>query len=232
MDRQNRQFGLFALVLLLCGGVLVALLLPAVQAAREAARRAQSSNNLKQIGLALHTYHEIYGTFPPAIVTDKDGKPLYSGRVLLLPWFECQGLYGRFDKSKAWNSLENQGISDTEMMIFHDSSSTGDKRKTDYLFVTGKGTIFEAGRATKISEITDGTSNTIMVLEAKNSGISWAEPRDFDFSGPTALPQGNHPRGNIVLFGDGSVRFLPNTVAPQELRAAATRAGNENVTLP
>src|SRR5262245_40841618 len=66
-----------------CGGAGVALLLPAVQAAREAARRAQSSNNLKQIGLALHNYHSVHNTFPPAVVTDASGKPLYSGRVLL-----------------------------------------------------------------------------------------------------------------------------------------------------
>src|SRR4029079_19807679 len=62
-----------------CLGVLVALLLPAVQAAREAARRTQSNNNVKQIVLALHNYHDTYQTFPPAVVTDANGTPLYSG---------------------------------------------------------------------------------------------------------------------------------------------------------
>src|SRR5437867_7559265 len=69
--------------LVVCGGILAALLLPAIQAAREAARRAQSSNNLKQIALALHNYHDVHGSFPPAVVTDANGQPLYSGRVLL-----------------------------------------------------------------------------------------------------------------------------------------------------
>src|SRR6476661_8337983 len=59
--------------------VLVALLLPAVQAAREAARRMQSSNHLKQLGLAMQNYHDEYQCFPPAVVTDAGGKPLYSG---------------------------------------------------------------------------------------------------------------------------------------------------------
>src|SRR5258706_8959054 len=77
--------GMVALVL--CGGILVALLLPAVQQAREAARRMQSTNNVKQIVLALHTYHDVYQCFPPAVVKDKEGKPLYSGMVCLLPYF-------------------------------------------------------------------------------------------------------------------------------------------------
>ena len=80
------------LVVIAIIGVLVALLLPAVQSAREAARRMSCSNNLKQLGLALHNYHDVYGSFPPAIVRDSDGSPLYSGRVLLLPFLPGAGL--------------------------------------------------------------------------------------------------------------------------------------------
>ena len=67
---------------------MVALLLPAVQAAREAARRAQCTNNLKQIGLAMHNYHSAYNHFPAAAITDDDGKPLLSWRVAILPYIE------------------------------------------------------------------------------------------------------------------------------------------------
>src|SRR5436853_460824 len=142
--------------LLVCGGILVALLLPAVQAAREAARRMQSSNNLKQIGLALHNYHDAYSTFPPAVVTDYDGKPLYSGRVLLLPYLEQAALNDQFDKSKAWNSPENQALSQTVIRVFVDPSNPNQgSGQTDYLFVSGKGTIFEIGKTTKIMDITD-----------------------------------------------------------------------------
>src|SRR3954462_6657196 len=90
--------------LFVCGGVCLALLLPAVQAARQAARRAQSSNNLKQIMIALHNYHDANGSFPPAVVTDADGQPLYSGRVLLLPYLNQAALQSSLDLAEPWNS--------------------------------------------------------------------------------------------------------------------------------
>jgi prepilin-type processing-associated H-X9-DG protein len=214
--------------LVVCSGILVALLLPAVQAAREAARRAQSSNNLKQIGLALHQYHDIYSSFPPAVVTDDDGQPLYSGRVLLLPFLSQEALYEQFDKSKAWNSPENRAWSQTVIPVFVDPSSANPPvGQTDYLFVSGKGTIFETGKSTKLMDIADGTSNTIAIVEVKNSGINWAEPRDLVIPQPMSLPAGNHPGGNNALFADGSVRFLSKSTGTNSIRAMATKDGGE-----
>jgi type II secretory pathway pseudopilin PulG len=216
-----------------CGGILVALLLPAVQAAREAARRTQSSNNVRQIILALHNYHDSFGCFPPAVVHDPNGKPLYSGRVLLLPFLEQEALYNQFDKSRAWDSEENQWISQTAIPVFVDPSSpnavTG---QTDYLFVTGKGTIFEGDKAAKLKDVTDGTSNTIVLIEQRGTGVSWAEPKDFDASAPVALPAGNHPGGNIVGMADGSVRFVPKTITASQVRSAATKDAGDAANLP
>jgi prepilin-type processing-associated H-X9-DG protein len=215
-------------------GVLVALLLPAVQAAREAARRAQSTNNLKQLTLALHNYHDVFGTFPPAVVSDENGRPLYSGRVLLLPFMEQKALYDQFDKDKAWDSPENQAIAQTVIRTFVDpSSANAIPGQTDYLFVTGSKTIFEAGRGTKLFEVTDGTSNTMVLVEVKNSGVNWAEPRDLAIEQPMPLPPGNHPGGNIAAFADGSVRFIRSAaVPPAQIRNAATKDGGEVVNLP
>jgi hypothetical protein len=100
------------------------------------------------------------------------------------------------------------------------------------LFVAGPGTVFEAGKTTKMSQITDGTSNTLLVVEVKNSGVQWAEPKDFDINQPMSLPPGNHPNGNLAAFADGSVRFLSSSADPNTIRAAATKSGNEMVSLP
>jgi type II secretory pathway pseudopilin PulG len=232
--------GLIAAVIAVCLlagpciiGILVALLLPAVQAAREAARRSQSMNNLKQIALALHNYHDVNNTFPPAVVTDADGKPLYSGRVLLLPYMEQQALYNAFDLTQPWDSPQNLAISQTRLAVFEDASSgVQSPGKTDYLFVTGKSTVFEGNKAIALSAIKDGTSNTAIVVEVKNTGISWAQPQDLDITQAMSLPPGNHPGGNLVAFADGSVRFVSQSVAPATVQAMATKDGMESVTLP
>jgi len=233
--------GVMVAVLAVCGigglcviGILVALLLPAVQAAREAARRMQSQNNLKQIVLALHNYHDVYQSFPPAVVTDADGNPLYSGRVLLLPFMEQKALYDRFDLTQTWDSPANQTISQMKIPVFSDPSSPPSiPSQTDYLFVTGKGTIFEGDKSTTIRAISDGVSNTLVMVEVKGSTANWAEPnKDVDISQPMSLPKGNHPGGNLAAFADGSVRFMSNNVAPNVVRAMATKDSNENVIPP
>jgi hypothetical protein len=215
--------------LFLCGGVLIALLLPAVQAAREAARRMSSMNNMKQIVLAMHNYHDTYNEFPPAVVRDENGQPLYSGRVLLLPFMEQQAIYAQWDKDKAWNSPENQALASVAIPTFHDPSGQSAPGMTDYLFVTGPGTVFDGQGPRKLQDITDGTSNTLVFIEAKGMNVNWAEPRDWDVTQqPWPLP-GNHPGGNLGAVADGSVRFISNKTAPQEVQKMTTRAGGEPV---
>jgi type II secretory pathway pseudopilin PulG len=217
------------MIMVPCIAVLIALLLPAVQSAREAARRAQSSNNLKQLGLALHSYHDVYGTFPPAVVRDADGHPLYSGRVLLLPFLEQQNLYQALNLTQPWDSDQNRFITQMPLQVFTDPSdlTNGNPSRSNYLFVTGQGTIFESGKFTTFADIVDGTSNTIAMIEVKGGANNWAQPDDADFTRPQAFPQGNHPGGNLVLYGDGSVQQLAKSTPPLEVRALATIGGGE-----
>jgi prepilin-type N-terminal cleavage/methylation domain-containing protein len=95
------------LVVIAIIGVLVALLLPAVQSAREAARRMSCSNNLKQLSLALHNYEDTHKTLPPAGIDSNQ----MSWTVLLLPYFEQQNLYAKFNFNKgAWNAFSRIAI--------------------------------------------------------------------------------------------------------------------------
>jgi len=221
-------------VLALCGlcvvPILIALLLPAVQAAREAGRRVSSQNNLKQLSIGMLNYHDAYGEFPPAVVTDANGKPLYSGRVLLLPFIEQKAVFDQFDLTQPWDSPRNLAISQTKVPTFCDpSSAQALPGQTDYLFVTGVGTAFEPPGPHSMGNLTDGTANTLMLVEVRNSGINWAEPRDLDVSQPMSFPAGNHPGVNLGVFFDGHVSAISNSVSPDDVRAMATKAGNEQV---
>jgi type II secretory pathway pseudopilin PulG len=222
--------GVVAVSILVCGGILAALLFPALNSARAAAKRSQSTNNVKQLALALHNYHDVYGSFPPAVVKDDDGNPLYSGRVLLLPFIEQQNVFQAFDKTKAWNAPENAPFAQMRIPVFEDPAgpTTGAPR-TDYLFVTGPGTVFEDGKRVSFAQITDGSSNTMWIIETAGSNAHWAEPKDLDVSQLNALPPGNHAGGNIVGMADGSVRFMSNGVNPATFKALQTRDGGEPV---
>ncbi|MBC7820403.1 MAG: DUF1559 domain-containing protein, partial [Planctomycetaceae bacterium] len=122
-----------------------ALLLPAVQQAREAARRAQSKNNLKQIAIAMHNYHDVTKAFPPAANVDAKGKKLLSWRVHILPYVDQAPLYKQFHLDEPWDSEHNKQfikqIPPVYVQPTHaDLAKDG---KTVYLVPTGEGTAFE-----------------------------------------------------------------------------------------
>jgi prepilin-type processing-associated H-X9-DG protein len=224
--------------LVVCG-ILVALLLPAVQAAREAARRSQCSNNLKQIALAFHNYHDVYKTLPPAYIPDEDGKPMHSWRVLILPFLEEAALHRQYRFDEPWDSPTNRAVTSRMPNVYRcpNASAAPAGTETNYMVITGQGTVFEGAKAASFAHIMDGTSNTLLVMETVGSGVHWADPRDLDASQVTAplgrggqgLPGSHHPGGLNVAFCDGSVRFLAGSVDPKVLQAMITRAGGEAV---
>jgi prepilin-type processing-associated H-X9-DG protein len=212
--------------------VAVALLLPAVQSAREAARRSQSMNNLKQIGLAMHNYHDVYKTFPAAYSTDKEGKPLLSWRVHILPFVEQLTLYRQFHLDEPWDSEHNKKLIGQIPPVYRSPNSRAASGKTNYVTVRSERTIFPGNRAVGMRDITDGTSNTILAVEANDdSAVEWTRPDDFvsDVKNPTKGLTGLRPGGFNVLMADGSVRFLSEGVDAEILRALLTRDGGEVV---
>ncbi|WP_406697408.1 DUF1559 domain-containing protein [Singulisphaera sp. Ch08] len=204
-----------------------------IRKAREAARRSQCINNLKQIGLAMHNYHAAYNTFPPAYSATKDGKPLLSWRVHILPYLEQQSLYKQFKLDEPWDSANNKAlISRMPPMLACPSGSRklAGEGKTTYLTPRGADTIFPGKTGIRLQEITDGTSNTIMVIEANDdSAVTWTKPDDWEIPTPftTKGLLGHHPGGTNAGFADGSVRFLRDTILPRNFQSLLTRDGGE-----
>jgi hypothetical protein len=230
--------GVVSLMLLIgCGGIMAALLLPAMQAARQAARRVNSTNNVKQIMLAMHNYHDVHQEFPPAYIADADGQPMHSWRVLILPYLEQDMLHRQYDFNQPWDSPQNLAVAETMPAVYRSPLETSGpgSNHTSYLFFTGPGTLFDTTngppRRLSFAQITDGTSNTIALAEVNNSGVIWTQPTDLDTAQldfiirdlRDARPgqiNSAHLNGTVMGFFDGSVRFISNRVSPQELRSA------------
>ena len=221
------------------GGVLVALLLPAVQAAREAARRMQCSNNLKQVALAMHNYHDTYKSLPPAYTVDENGNKLHSWRTLLLPFMEQSPLYDQIDLDKPWDAPENQHIAETVIPAYACPSDPNLAMPyTNYMVIVGPNTLFEDDQGARFADVTDGTSNTILVVEVEGQQVPWMEPTDLSFeqmqlaiNGGTTEPGSHHPGGMQAALADGSVNFIADSIDIDVLRRLITRNDGEPVRL-
>ena len=212
-------FGGAALLMVPC---LIALLLPAVQQAREAARRTQCKNNLRQIAMAMHIYHDTYGSFPPAVTYSSDGQPMHSWRVLLLPFLNERPLYNQYNMNEPWNSHWNSQLLSRMPKVYACPSAPPGTGETHYAVPVGAKTMFPPERAVSIREITDGTSNTIMVVETHGSNLNWMAPVDVTVGVgmPEAQPvsfSSNHLGGIHIALADGSVRFLSSKVPSETL---------------
>jgi prepilin-type processing-associated H-X9-DG protein len=213
-------------------GILIALLLPAVQAARAAARRAQSSNNLKQIGLAMHNYHDAHGRLPARAAFDEQKSPLLSWRVQLLPYLDEGHLYRQFKLDEPWDSEHNRQLIPRMPAVYRNPASATAPGKTSYVVPVGEGTLFDAAEGTRFRAVLDGLSNTMMALEVPGDrAVVWTQPDDwrFDPEHPLSGLGQVHPGGFNILLADGSVRFVSIEVGPDILRALVTVAGGERV---
>jgi len=279
MYRRRQGFTLIELLVVVAIiGILIALLLPAVQSVRESARRMQCANNLRQIGLALHGYLEAHEVFPPAYTRD----PGHNMLTFLLPHLELQEVYDRYDWGRPWDDAANRQATRVDLAVFVcPSAPSGRRYVADYatceyivstvrdeLLAGGhlsprkdwdgffkKGDAGESAPSTSLANVRDGLSNTFMLYEDAGRPLGYSEGTATGSEGISGAPWASedaefwiheichtsrmfncfnsneiyafHPGGANFLYGDGTVRFQPESMPPETFVSLFTRAGGD-----
>jgi len=190
-----------------------------------APQRARSSNNLKQIMIAIHNYHD-QNIALPRDITDDGGKALLSWRVHMLPYLEQEALYKQFKLDEPWDSENNKKLLAKMPAVFDTfKSGVGEAGKTYYQGFAGRGTVFEPGEQITLVGITDGTSNTIAVIEA-GPAVEWTKPGGIPYDPKKPFPKLVGPFSNVrmVAMMDGSVTTFKPDLKDDVFRKFVERA--------
>jgi hypothetical protein len=201
-------------------------------------RQETCRHHLTEIGKAFHAYQNKRDTFPPPTIRSIHGEPLLSWRVAILPYLDGgESLYQEFHLNEAWDSPHNLGLVARMPEVYGCPSDPSRlKGETPYRVLYSRtpsatgNPMFEEGRGVQILEITDGTSNTILVAETRDS-VPWTKPDEvlFDPKLSTSVFGSGHKRGFHILMVDGLARFLMHTLEDNIFRPLLTRDGGEIV---
>jgi hypothetical protein len=187
--------------------------------------------------LAVANYHETYGCFPPAYVADREGRPMHSWRVLILPFLERHDLYDTYNFAEPWDGPNNRRLADRIGRIYLRSGlDSAHDQTTSFVAVVGPETSWPGARALGRKDIGDGLRATLMVVEVPDGRFRWMEPRDLEFdrmslriNDGSGRGPGSRLGGARVLSADGAVRTLPDGFDPERLRAMLTANGGDAI---
>jgi uncharacterized protein DUF1559 len=251
--------------LIIC--VLTALVHSAFSSARVNAHQVACANNLKNIAIAMLNYQDVRKSVPPAFLTDASGKPLHSWRLLLLPYYCGMPLYDQYKFSEPWNGPNNSKLLAAMQWPYpcpnHAHDQDGICTEANYFAVIGPETAWPGGTILQVPTsrrdlpflvtsrlaptISDGASNTIMLIEASDRHVQWMEPRDLSMDEAVELlttkPASGHMQvmdrylsttyyqtsGRHVAFWDGLVIYMEQLKDPAVARALLTIAGGEQI---
>jgi RNA polymerase sigma factor (sigma-70 family) len=191
--------------------------------------RAQSAANLKKLANAMHQYLDVNERFPPVASQSRDGKPLLSWRVLLLPYLGEKSLFKEFHLDEPWDSAHNKKLLEKMPAVYAPvGGSPKEAHATYYQVFAGTGTMFDDPRGVRIRDIADGTVLTAMLVEGA-APVPWTRPADLEYASDKALPKlgGLFKEGFHLVTADGFVRFLKRQTNEKLIRALITRADGE-----
>ena len=188
-----------------------------------------SAKNLKQIGIAYHSYVDTYGRCPDNIL-DGDNKPILSWRVVLLPYLEEEKLFKEFKLDEPWDSKTNKPLIEKLPKVYKPIRVTAEKGETFYRGFSCAGATFDRVPKRFPASFPDGTSNILLAFEAGEPCI-WTKPDDLG-DAKAALPKlGGLFEGDFhALMCDGSVYLGKSAkVDAEEFRKLITRADGDIV---
>ncbi len=202
-----------------------------------AAQGAKCVNNLSQIQIALLSYHDVYGSFPPAYLADADGKPMHSWRVLILPYLDEGKLFAQYDFDEPWNGPHNRQLADKlSFPHFNCPSSDAGAEYANYLGVVGPEAGFVGDQPRGLRDIYDGPHKTVAVVEVADSDVHWMEPRDLTLEqaargiNVAGGISADHPSGANAAYWDAHIDRLPED--KDLLRAVLTARGGDDFEYP
>jgi hypothetical protein len=220
------------LITLGIAALLAALFLPGIRhGPGPASPRTLCVNNLKNIGLAVLNYEADYGALPPAYTMDAAGQPLHSWRTLLLPYLDQAALYERIDLSKPWDDPANAVALETVIEVYQCPHLHPASNLTTYAAMAGPDAFFLPTESRRLDEITDGTANTLMLIELPpQMAFPWMAPRDGGvefFTSWSGDAQLGHGDGTHVMFADIRTRLFKFDRSPEQRAALITIDGGE-----
>jgi hypothetical protein len=223
---------LIVLAILCLAGCLV--FFPCLLTVRDGEGWQWSASNLKQIGLALHLYHDVYGRLPPTVKRGNEGQSLCSWRVLLLPFLEQQELFRQFNLDEPWDSPHNKPLLEKIPKCYGLGVGRDELAGlTHYQAFVGPGTAFER----------DDLSNSLFLVAEAAHPVPWTEPADLVYAPDKPLPElGGHFQQPIHLWcyeigrrdgfnaclADGNVRFIHSDINERTLRGFIAGRGSAN----
>jgi hypothetical protein len=216
-------------------GIVLAMLVPDRAISSRAGSRNACATNLKRIAVALRNYKEVWGALPPAYTMDANGKPLHSWRTLILPFLEEGELYKSIDLTKPWDDPVNAKPRNTLVDTYGCASLQGFGAKTTYLTVVTPNSCLRPGEPRSLSEITDGESKTLIVIEVDSEhAVPWMSPIDADEKMVMSIGPNSklaHVSGVNAAFVDMHVAFLNAELSARDRRALISIAGNDKAAI-